>query len=448
LINRWGRQLVGNAFVCTLLFGQRAVPFASRRRIECLRDARVRRMVRHAAATVPFYREAFRRMSIDPGEIRTADDLARLPLVEKEDVRRDPQRFVSTSRLGRTSIPFVTSGSTGTPVHIHHDRLGLLANIAFGERERKVITSMIGAETGYREAAILYPGGTVDKVRDFYRENIYFPIRPDRLLLSVMTELRENVDALNDFRPDVLLAYGSYLHALSRAVSLGAIRLAPPKLLIYAAEPVAPQVRREIEDVLGAPMVSRYNAVEAFKIAFLCEQRNGFHVHEDLAHLRILGADARTLPDGESGCVVLSNLVNRATVLLNYRLSDVASFMPKRCPCGRTLRLLAEVDGRVEDMLTLDSGKALHPRAIWSVIKPRSEIIQYQLIQQTPTSFLLKLVTVDEAAYLRVSAAVACEIGYLLGSAAAVRTVRCAEIPREAAGKVRMVVALPAAGSA
>ncbi len=442
MIVRLSRQIVGNAYVFTQLFGQRGLAFAPRQRIERLRDARVRRMVRYAAATVPFYREAFQRLSIGPEEIRTANDLAHLPLVEKDDLRRDPERFVSTSWLGRTSVPFVTSGSTGTRARIHHDRLGLLANIAFGERERQVITRTIGIEAGYREAAIGYPGGVLDKVLDFYRDNTYLPIRPNRLRLSVQAKLRENVEALNRFRPDVLFAYGSYLHALSRAVSIGAVRLAPPKLLIYGAEPITPQVRREIEHVLGAPVVSVYNAVEAFKIAFLCEYRKGFHVHEDLAHLRILGAGGRTVHDGEPGCIVLSNLVNRATVLLNYRLSDVASFASVPCPCGRTLRSLVEVEGRLEDMLTLGNGEVMHPRAIWAVIKPRSEIMQYQLIQQTPAGFLLKLVTVDEEAYQRVSAPVAREIEQLLGSAAAVQTVRCAELPREAAGKIRMVVAL------
>jgi phenylacetate-coenzyme A ligase PaaK-like adenylate-forming protein len=442
LIDSLARRVIGNAYVLTQLFGQRAVPFAPRQRIERLRDARVRRMVRHAAATVPFYREAFQRLSIRPEEIRTADDLARLPLVEKDDLRRDPDRFLSGSRLGRTSVPFVTSGSTGTRARIHHDRLGLLANIAFGERERQVVARAIGSEAGYREAAIGYTGGTFDKVLDFYRDNTYVPIRPDRLLLSVQARLRDNVEALNRFLPDVLIAYGNYLHALSRAVSTGTVKLASPKLLIYVAEAITPQVRREIEDVLGAPVLSFYNAVEAFKIGFLCEHRRGFHVHEDLAHLRILGANGDTAPDGESGCVVLSNLVNRATVLLNYRLSDMASFAPGPCPCGRTLRSLAEVDGRVEDMLTLDNGEVLHPRGIWAVIKPHGEIIQCQLIQQAPRRFLLKLVTADEPAYRRVSGTVVRDLERLLGNAAVVETARCAEIPREAGGKVRLVVAL------
>jgi phenylacetate-CoA ligase len=143
---------VGNAYVLALVRGQRSIPYAPRAYVERLRDARVRRLVRYAARTAPFYREAFARLGLDPREIRTASDLARLPLVQKDDLRRDPEAFVSTSRTGRKAIPFETSGSTGSRVRIFHDCRSLLANIAYGERERAVVAHVLGRETGYREA--------------------------------------------------------------------------------------------------------------------------------------------------------------------------------------------------------------------------------------------------------------------------------------------------------
>ncbi len=334
------------------------MPFARRARIERLRDARVRSLVRYAAATVPHYRDAFRRLSLDPRDIRTAADLERLPLIRKEDLQRDPERFVSTSWLGRRSVEFVTSGTTGQRGRVLHDPLSLLANIAWGEREREVVTNLIGRAAGYREAIIGYPSGTIEKVWQFYRETTYVPTRPDRLVLSVESPLRENVEAVNRFGPDVLATFGSYLEALSRAVAAGGAALRQPRLLLYGAESLLPPARRDIEAVLGAPVLANYNAVEAFKIGFMCEERAGYHVHEDLAHLRIADADGRTVPDHEPGCIVLSNLVNRGTVLLNYRLSDVAAWAPAPCRCGRSFRLLGEIEGRIEDLLTLANGES------------------------------------------------------------------------------------------
>ena len=107
------RRAAGNALVLAHLPGQHTIPYATRARVEALRDARIARMVRFAARTVPHYRDLFARLGIDPRDVRTADDLARLPLLDKDELRRAPERFVATSRAGRTAIPFVTSGSSG-----------------------------------------------------------------------------------------------------------------------------------------------------------------------------------------------------------------------------------------------------------------------------------------------------------------------------------------------
>jgi phenylacetate-CoA ligase len=151
-----------------------------------VRDQRLRRIVRYAAQSVPYYRDLFRRERIDPREIRAADDLERLPLIDREVVRRDPERFVSTSRRGRQSVAFLTSGSSGSPLTVLHDRDSLLANIAYGERERSVVARLCGKSHAYRELYILYAGCTIEHVWDFYRQHTFIPIRPARRLLSVL----------------------------------------------------------------------------------------------------------------------------------------------------------------------------------------------------------------------------------------------------------------------
>ncbi len=120
----------GDAVVLASLRGQRRVPYLPAETLCELRDARIRETVTYAAGTVPYYRDLFAREGIDPREIVTAADLERLPLTPKEHVRSDPDRFVSDSRLGRESIPFHTSGTTGMPIRFHHDRRSLLENIA------------------------------------------------------------------------------------------------------------------------------------------------------------------------------------------------------------------------------------------------------------------------------------------------------------------------------
>ena len=97
------RRLVGNAVVASALRGQREFPFLPEERLRAARDERTRRIVRHAGENVPYYRDLFRTERIDPRDIRSADDLERLPLIDRAVVAHDPQRFVSTSKEGRRS---------------------------------------------------------------------------------------------------------------------------------------------------------------------------------------------------------------------------------------------------------------------------------------------------------------------------------------------------------
>jgi len=138
--------------------------------------------------------------------------------------------------------------------------------------------------------------------------------------------------------------------------------------------------------------------------------------------------------------VVISNLVNRGTVLLNYRLGDIASISKRECTCGRTLSLLSELEGRVEDILYLPNGKFVHPRAVWSIFKTRYEVLQYQLIQKEPAYFELRIVTKNHQTYKNLVDGIAAEMKKLLGGSATIEARYYEHIERQKGGKFRSVM--------
>ncbi len=207
-------KIYGNAVVLANLRGQGRIPYLPREALAKLRDRRLRGIVKYAAETVPYYQSLFWKEKIDPRDIRSVADLQRLPLIDKEVIRKDPRLFVSTSRMGRKAVPVVTSGSTNSPAEFFHDQYSLLANIAYGEREREVIRKTCGKALGYREAYII-PNSTRTKVWDFYRKNTFIPIRPERLVLPIFETVENNIKAISSFRPDIIISFGSYLEALS-----------------------------------------------------------------------------------------------------------------------------------------------------------------------------------------------------------------------------------------
>lgn len=391
-------QLTGNALVFFYTLGQRQTPFLSREKIQSLQNSKLRKLVDFASRTVPYYQDLFRNAKIRPHDIHTADDLASLPVLTRDVVQQDPERFVSNAIKPAKLYRFTTSGTTGSPLSFYHDQRSLLANIAYGERERAALTEMCKTTRIRRELAILYPGNTSRKVWDIYNDLTFIPIRPQRMELSVLDPIMTIVDTINRFRPEAIFSYGSFLESFFKTVAQQNRSLYRPSVVIYGADNMTEPGKRFIEERMNIPVFSQYNAIEAFKIGFFCEEGNGFHLHEDLCHVRVVDPRGKTLEADQTGQIVITNLVNRGTVLLNYLLNDLAAISTRSCPCGRTFQVLSGLQGREEDIITLDEGKFIHPRAIWSIFKNRYDVLRYQLIQHEKDQFHLRLVMADEQA--------------------------------------------------
>jgi phenylacetate-coenzyme A ligase PaaK-like adenylate-forming protein len=436
---RAARRLYGSALIAANLRGQRRVPFYPRERIEALRDRRVRRIVEHAASAVPYYRDWFSREGVDPREIRTADDLERLPILDRELVRAHPEHFVAETHAAARGLSFLTTGSTGTPLEVRHDRRSLLANIPYGERERDPVIRVCGGGFRPKELYVGYETSTFKKVTAFYGESTLLP-RPQRHFVPLQEPIERVAAIANAEQPEVLVGYGGWIDLFFRTIAARGIALRPPKMVMYMGEALPHGARSYIEGELGIPVLSRYNAVEAFKIAFFCEERTGFHIHEDLCHVRVVRNDGQTAVSGEQGHLLISNLVNRASVLLNYPIGDVASMSDATCDCGRTLRLLSELEGRVEDIVTLADGRFVHPRAVWQVFKDDRSVLQYQLTQHEPDRFELTLTTVGDAEFEQAISRARPLLAGLLGEDATIDAERRSELDPRSGGKFRAVV--------
>jgi phenylacetate-CoA ligase len=444
-------RLLGNLVVLAYLRGQTRAPFLDRQRLDALRDSRIRHIVRYAARHVPFYRELFTREGLDPRDIRGAQDLDALPRLARDQVRREPSRFLSTARRARVTLPLLTGGTTGTPLEVHHDWQSLLANIGFGERERAPVIALSGGAFRPKELHVGYETSNFRKILAFYAAHTRLPVKPRRSSVSMRAPFEEIVAAINTERPDVLTAYGGFLDSFFRTVTARGVAVHAPKVVMYVGETLPAERRAWIERELGARVMSRYCSVEAFKIGYFCERGTGFHLHDDLCHVRVVRKDGASCQPGEAGEIVISNLVNHATVLLNYPTGDVASLAGHACPCGRTHRLMSEVEGRLEDMVPLASGAQVHPRAVWAAFKDDREILQYQLVQHELRRFELKLVTATPHAFPAASHRARTALGSVLGTDALIDVVQELELgrlERAANGKFRAVesrVARPAA---
>jgi phenylacetate-CoA ligase len=281
-------------------------------------------------------------------------------------------------------------------------------------------------------------------VTQFLRRHVWVPrqVGAQRQHLLVLDPIEKNVALLNEFKPDVICS-GTYLTLLFGYLHRTGAPCHLPQAVTYGSEGVPPAVRRLIMDEFHVPVLSTYQATEALKLGFECDQHRGYHLNLDLYPLRLVDPEGRPVPVGETGEVVLSNLVNRATVLLNYRLNDLATLLPDPCPCGRTLPLLSFLQGRGRDFLRFDSGQVLHPATTDGFFAADPGIWQYQVVQQSGSRLALALLTAPSLDREQTRRRLVADFQAACGEGVEIEVSFVEAIPCTPGGKIRPVVALP-----
>lgn len=424
--------------------GQTKIPFAPPEKWKALQEKRVKWIIRHAYESVPFYRSYMLKKGLRPSDFSSASDLHKLPLISKRDLVKNPESFLSTRCQKDQCLELRTSGTTSRFVSIWHDRRSLILRLGYAERERMVITQLLKKSLRYRVLVFVYPDSTLEALLRFYDQNIFLPrsVKPNRLITSTANTLSANLDLLNQYKPDILVTYGGYLGVFFRYAVAHKKKIHKPRIAIYGAGSLPEPDRQLIKEELQIPILSVYNACEALNLGFTCELGKGFHLHSDLCVVSLVDKKGEPVKPGECGEVVISNLVNRAMVLLNYRLGDLAVLSKRSCECGRTFPWLECLQGKTYEIIELPDGQVVDPGLLWSVFKKRKEVQGYQVVQQGPWSFAAKILPTEGINMKTLDKELRRELQSIFGDKAQVDILFVKDFPVTAGRKFRPVVPL------
>ncbi len=391
------RRLYWNAFTAWHVRDESSLPFRSLDEITAIQNARVRSIVAHAYDTVPWYRETMDASRLDPRDFRTADDLALLPLITPSDLAHNRTRFASRNFTDGRALDIASSGTSGYAKSISHDPAALFMTLAHGHRQRRVISHFVGRTLGYREMRVARDNSVAFQIRRFYEANSWIPRRVDleRTRASTAEGFESTIARLNEAKPDVVHGWGAHIGAVFRHAARHGLKVHRPRCITYGAERMPDADRALIEQDFAVPIVSTYQAAEALRIGFQCEQRKVFHLSIDHTATRVVNESGKTVAPGERGEVVISNLVNRATVLLNYRLGDIVTASSTACSCGRTLPSIDSIDGRSIDFLVLEDGRKIHGLVVITPLMRVTGAVQLQLTQEEVLRFTLRVVCAE-----------------------------------------------------
>ncbi len=348
-----------------------------RPRMRELQEQRLHDIVRYVYERVPFYREQFDAAGIRPDSVCSLDDLPRLPITRKTDLR-DHYPFglfaVPTSDVSRIHA---SSGTTGKPTVVGYTRkdLDLFARVVAR------CLAMAGAEPGmilhnsygyglFTGGLGLHAGG----------ELLGMAVVP---VSGGMTE--RQITLLTDFRPEVIASTPSY--ALTLAQEFHQRGILPEEIslrfAVLGAEPWTDSMRRQVDTSLGVQATNIYGLSEVIGpgVSNECvEARNGSHVNEDHFLPEVVDpATGETLPEGKEGVLVFTTLTKQALPLIRYWTGDIASLHSEPCRCGRTLARMSLIKGRTDDMLIV-RGVNVYPSQVESVLGRMPELTPHYRI--------------------------------------------------------------------
>lgn len=368
-------------------YWNKEVETADRADLEKIQLEKLRETVSWAIRS-PFYKRKLSRLGITcPEEIKSLDDLQRIPLATKDDLRQNFPRGLMAVEPQEIVRMHSSSGTTGIPtvIYLTQDDINnwteLVSRciVATGAGREDIFQNMMGYG--------LFTGG------------LGLHYGAERVGMMVIPigggNTKKQIQMMKDFQTTVVHATPSYLlhiHSVLAESGVSVKDLALKKAYV-GAEPHSENIRLKIEQLYGIDAYNSYGLSEMNGpgVAFECVYKSSMHIWEDAYIVEIIDPQTgERLEDGQQGELVLTNLIRRAMPLMRYRTRDLAFLIPDKCQCGRTHRRLSRIMGRTDDMLIIN-GVNVFPSQIEEVVMKIPEVGTNYLIQVEKSGALDKL---------------------------------------------------------
>ena len=347
----------------------------SREDMKKLQDERLVAQVKHVWDNVPYYRQKMEEKGVTPDDIRSTDDLYKLPFLSKADLRDCYPYGLLAKPLSECVRIQSTSGTTGKRVvafYTQHD-IDL-----WEECCARAITAVGGTKDDVCQVCYgygLFTGGPGLNGGSHKVGCLTLPMS------SGNTE--RQIQFMMDLKSTILCCTPSYAAYIGEAFKEMGYKPEDNclKAGIFGAEPWTEEMRKEIEKSLGIKAYDIYGLTETSGpgVAFECSEQNGMHINEDNFIAEIIDPDTgEVLPEGEKGELVFTSITKEAFPLLRYRTRDICVLSRKKCSCGRTLVKMAKPMGRSDDMLII-RGVNVFPSQIETVLIAQGYPPNYQI---------------------------------------------------------------------
>ncbi|MBR3479060.1 MAG: phenylacetate--CoA ligase [Bacteroidaceae bacterium] len=356
-----------------------AMETMTRAEIEALQLQRLQATVEHCMQS-PFYKKRFEENGLKPSDIKTLDDLRKIPFTTKQDLRDTYPFGIASTPLRNCVRLHSSSGTTGNPTVILHTQKDL------DEWANQVARNlwMVG----------LRPDDVFQNSSGYgmFTGGLGFQYGAERLGMLTVPAAAGNslrqIKFITDFGTTALHAVPSYVTRLYEVMKDNGVdprKDTKLKVLAIGAEPHSEEQRKRIEDMMGVKAYNSFGMSEMCGpgVGFECKEQNGLHFWEDYYIVEIVNPETlEPVPDGEIGELVLTTLCREAMPLLRYRTRDLTRVLGRSCPCGRNHVRIDRMRGRSDDMIVL-RGVNIFPIQIEKILMQFPELASNYLITLT-----------------------------------------------------------------
>jgi phenylacetate-CoA ligase len=402
--------------------------------IQGLQQALLRDYLQLAYEQTDYYKELFSRLHIDPKEI-TVRDLRRIPITEKDQVRKNPHLFVSKRFSQKRLMKINTSGTTGKPLSVFVDRDSIRRAYAFFER----IASWHAIRIRDRRATF---GGRVivppeQNTPPFWR----YDAGENSLLFSSYHLRPKNFpwyyEKLLKYQPLEIRAYPSSLYVVASYMKEKGLKGISPRTIITSAETLLPYQRSVIEERFDCKIRDQYGCSEMAIAVSQCEAGT-YHVHPESGILEVVRSNGEPAAYDELGEIVCTGFINYAMPLIRYRMGDVGQLKRDcRCACGRNFPIVEKIEGRVDDYIKTIDGRMVG--RLDPIFKGAKAIIATQIVQTSQEQIVLRIVP-DRDYQEDHGQKVVKELRNRVGNQMEISIVLVDSLPKESNGKFRAVI--------
>ncbi len=395
-------------------------------------NERLRALIRHAYEFCPYYREIFDELHLKPRDIRSAEDLERLPILEKTTIRKRYADLRARNWPRWRQIRVYTGGTTGTALNLVSDQSTHTWQWAVWWRHRRRF------QLDVTDPFIEFAGRPVVPLKKInppiWRRNL--PMHQTYVSIHHMS--KPNMQALYKYLikrkvkyyagyPSALYLFATYL------LDNGLMLHNPPEITVTGSETLLPHQRRLIQEAFQTTVTDQYGASENCGNISECEYHN-YHVDMEFGIIEFLPLPG--MPNNVRR-IICTGLRNPAMPLIRYNIGDIATLSPATCPCGRHAPLVEKIDGRIESYIITPDGRYLG--RLDFLFKTTDAIEEAQLLQDSLNSVTVKVVRSPHYGSKH-ERRLTEELRKYLGDEIHIQLEYLPEIPREPNGKFRQIV--------